>query len=136
MSRGDDTPPGLTLSSARKVVAAHRNGANCWHCEPRRCWLLESAVRLWILDGPLPVAGTVDRELLTVGAQRVVGSHWPGPGDVGECPVCWVVDCEPPREAYAYLAAIRDGYVPAPKERPVVDVLTPTAEELREITGM
>ena len=136
MSRQDDTPPGLTLSSARRVVTEHRNKADCRHCAPRRCWALESAVRIWILNSPLPAAGSVDRELLTVGAQRVVGSHWPGPGGDGECPVCWVVDCDPPAVAHAYLDAIGSPYVPAPRETTGDGPVSPTRRICVELTPM
>ena len=100
------TPSGERPAVRRIVQAMHRDGRQCWQCQPDgTCTLHAWAIRRTI------------QKALAIAARRILADHWPADVDT-LCPVCKTPDCPPLRTACDYLDLIGDPYVP-PRARPM-----------------
>ncbi|MFY1669403.1 hypothetical protein ACN27G_05515 [Plantactinospora sp. WMMB334] len=123
-----DGPPGLAIDTAQRIVLGHATDppAPCTQCRERRCWLLETAVKVVAFAGE-PIDPTL-YAAITTAARRIADVH--APGDDRLCSPCLLEECEPLEIATAWLHVAAE-QTAAP--RTVVDVLTPDLDEARRV---
>ncbi|WP_422773810.1 hypothetical protein ACN28C_13490 [Plantactinospora sp. WMMC1484] len=125
---GADGPPGLAIDTAQRIILTHAADppARCAQCRERRCWLLETAVKVVVFDG-----SPIDPRLhaaITAAARRIADVH--APGDDRLCSPCLLEECEPLEIATAWLHVTGERTA---VRRTAVDVLTPDLDEARRV---
>ncbi|GIG87131.1 hypothetical protein Pen02_20670 [Plantactinospora endophytica] len=129
-----EEPEGSPSTAAHRIVREHAEG-DCRHCRDRRCWMLEWALKVTILE-----AGKVPDDLewpVRLAARRVAEVHWPG--DDGLCSPCLLPDCEPGGIALTWLNTVHDSWmppIPNPRIERALRGPTPSVADLRRITGL
>lgn len=95
-------------------------------------WCPTAEWALWVVitDRVVPADR---RQLVTVVARQTMTAHWPR--GVDGCRPCGLPDCGRIQLAGTWLEVVQDGYVP-PSVAILMPSATPTAEDLRRITGM
>jgi hypothetical protein len=106
----DDGPQGLAIDAAQRIVLNHVNGP-CGQCKGRRCWMLETAVKVVMFDGE--EIDPAMRAALTDAARKIADVH--KPADDGLCSPCLlpIPECEPYEIATAWLQVIGEPLQPA-----------------------
>ncbi|MBE1485230.1 hypothetical protein [Plantactinospora soyae] len=125
-----ESAPGLAIDWAWATITAHAEGRHCGGCRDAWCPTAEWALWVVITDRVVPADR---RQLVTVVARQTMTAHWPR--GVDGCRPCGLPDCGRIQLAGTWLEVVQDGYVP-PSVAILMPSATPTAEDLRRITGM
>ncbi|MGI5148021.1 hypothetical protein ACQEVC_16865 [Plantactinospora sp. CA-294935] len=128
MSMVPESAPGLAVDWAWATITAHAEGRHCGGCRGTWCPTAEWALWVVITDRIVPADR---RKLVTVVARQVMTAHWPR--GIDGCRPCALPDCGRIQLAGTWLEVVGDEAVPDS-----VKILrsTPTADDLRRITGM
>ena len=130
MSMVPEGVPGLAVDWAWATITAHAQGEGCAGC--RRSWCPTAEWALWLVITDRLV--TPDRrQVVTVVARQVMTAHWPR--GAGGCRPCGLPDCGRAQLAGTWLEVVGDIAVPD-SVKLLMRSATPTAKDLRRITGM